>query len=672
MDKNSLEYGVIPQPRILVRDGPDIAVRKLSIARLPVGLGRYRREIIRLASLMAGSAGGRMLPLTFVDSDVVAEGYHLSVGSGGIQVGASSSLGALQAMRTIVDLWDGAGGGALPALQIDDCPTLSTRGVFIESFGGTDLMGLDDWKALLDRVARFKFNTVGVSIYGCWDIHHGGDRSEYLFTPLTEFPEAVSPQHLLSWDPATGDEVEHNYVPRMFSEDFFGEVVNHARELGVEVIPHLGGPGHSSLIPRVVPDLSARDTAGKRTGYGYCVSQEAARNSLRCLVRGLTIRHLVPNGIRKLHVAGDEYYPVKNVDPLDRDRLVTPYCSCPGCSDLTAGEMLIEYFVQVGQVLAEFDVKMIHWQDSLVREGVLDKYLDRLEAERLPSPVIAWWKYNDPVPRPRTERAEGWCCPTTGLAPFLFHQDFLSNIDSMLRRGIAGGATGVLAYGSGDPADCENYAGLADLSWNFEGSRGMTGFRQRWAARICPGAVDEAESALSLAGTITACYPLMMYVIQQILPFFSSANSRDSSYPDDQFRAVALTALPLVEVVRQTADTLQEAVARMPTGRDDSLWGNPVDVWRQEMLRTAATLQLFLDVLAVVRQPTEPDESELTRLFESADSLLRSVASGKPAHLVPIVLRELWVFVREIKPAIRRLREQKDLLESAPWYPWLI
>ena len=109
--------------------------------------------------------------------------------------------------------------------------------------------------------------------------------------------------------------------------------------------------------------------------------------------------------------------------------------------------MLIEYLLQVGGVLAADGITMVHWQDTLVQEGVLDAYLDRVDALELPKPVIAWWKYNDPTPTPDASRVETWSCPTTGLASFLFQQDFSPNIESTLRRGHQAGATGILAYG---------------------------------------------------------------------------------------------------------------------------------------------------------------------------------------------------------------------------------
>jgi hypothetical protein len=660
---------VTPQLRSIRGAGREIPVGNLVVVALPAQLSALQEQLDELVVLVMGEPGDRIMPVFFAVAEVEPEGYELDIDHEAIHIRAGTSLGALHAMRTLVDLWDCSGHVALPEVQIVDHPSFSTRGVFVESFAGTDLMDLSDWKLFLDRMGQLKFNTVGVSIYGCWDIHHEGERSEYLFTPLEDFPELRSPQRMVTWDPASEREVEYRYLPRMFEDDFFGELVRYAADRGIELIPHLGGPGHSTLIPRVIPELSALDEEGEPTGYGHCVSQPRARDALARLVRCLARQHLVPNGVRRLHVAGDEYYPIRNIDPQDRKRIVSPYCRCAGCRDLTPGEMLIEYLVQVGQVLAAEGVTMIHWQDTLVREEVLDAYLDRVEALGLPKPVIAWWKYNDPVPTPDAARAETWSCPTTGLASFLFQQDFSPNIESTLRRGHQAGVTGAFAYGSADPADHENYAVLADLSWNLEGSGGASGFRRRWARRICRNEDETAYQALSLASTITACYPLMMYVIHHVLPFFSTATGGATTYPDDLLRAFALAQPPLTEVLRQAVETVRDAASLMPEGADDRYWPNPATAWRQEIGRLADSLDLFVNVLAAVRRPAASDEEALHR---QADALLRLVAASKPAYLAPAALREHWGFVREIQPVVKRLREGNGMPASEPWYPWLI
>lgn len=671
MDRDRQLPVLIPQPRNMRLSGSELPVGRLIVSTLPSRLAAYGSRINELAELVGGRPDHPTVLVHIASFDTAPEGYELRIEQSGVRIRASTGLGALHAMRTLVDLWDSDDSSTLPEAEIVDHPTFTVRGVFVESFAGTDRMDLVDWTNFLDRMGQLKLNTVGLSIYGCWDIHHEAERNEYLFTPLKDFPDLKSPQRMVTWDPISEGEVEHCYLPRMFEEDFFGEVARYADKQGIELVPHLGGPGHSTLIPRAVRALSALDERGVPTGYGYCVSSPGARVALTRLVRCLVQQQLVPNRVRRLHVAGDEYYPIRNIDPQDRKRVVSPYCCCVGCGELTPGQMLIEYFIQVGQILAEEGITMVHWQDTLIREGVLDAYLDRVDALGLPRPVIAWWKYNDPTPIPDATRAEAWSCPTTGLASFIFNQDFCLNIESSLRRGYRAGAKGAFAYSSADPSDQMNYAFLAEFAWSIETSGGAAEFAGRWARQICPRDVESASQALSLARTVTACYPLMMYIVQPLLPFFSAAGAGVAIYPDDLLRAFAVVQPPLVDVIRQVADTMRDAASLMPEGRDVRYWSNAAVTWRQQADRLSYSLDLFLSVLAAARRPviTGDEYGELSR---KAECLLWLTAASKPAYQAPAALREHWMFIREIRPALERLRKGAGVTEAEPWYAWLI
>jgi hypothetical protein len=649
--------------------GSHLSVREIRVEKLPRSLDTYEKEITDLTQSLRGTQDGVMMPVRFEARVMSSEEYSLSIRAGSVRITAGDPRGALHAIRTLVDLWDSCAGGVLPEVTVRDRPTFAVRGVFVESFAGSDRMDLGDWKQLINRFAQLKFNILGVSIYGCWDLRHGGERSEYLFTPLRDFPHLSSPQHMVTWDPAKEQEAELTYLPFMFESDFFGDLVRHAQTRGMDIVPHLGGPGHSTLLPRLMPDLSALDEAGKPTGYGYCVSRPEARDALAHVVRCLVEQHLRPNRIRRLHVAGDEYYPIRNVDPEDRLREVSPYCRCEGCQLLTPGEMLIEYLVHVGAVLAEYGISMVNWHDTLVREGVLEEYSRRLDAAQVPRPVVAWWKYNDPIPTPDARLADAWSCPTTGLFPHLFFQNFSANIESVLRRGHAAGTRGVFAYGLPDPADHQNYACLADLSWNLEASHGASGFHDRWALHVSRDDPDSTSHAFSVARTVTGSYPLMMYLVQQVLPYFSTAAAGVTRYPDDLLRAFSIVQPPLRDLLRQVTDTLREAVSVMPEGADVRLWPNPVTQWKQECERTAVTLELFGSILDAVRGDTEADIMPLSR--RSLDAL-RLTARCKPSYLAPAALREQWILVQEMEPAIRRLKKEGNVPGAQTWHAWIV
>ncbi len=181
-----------------------------------------------------------------------------------------------------------------------------------------------------------------------------------------------------------------------------------------------------------------------------------------------------------------------------------------------------------------------------------------------------------------------------------------------------------------------------------------------------------AHHALTSASTITACYPLMQYVLQHVLPLYSSTSAGATTYPDDLIRAFAIAQPPLADVLCQVVDTLRDAVSLMPAGGGVRGWPQPVGSWKRENLRLADTLRLFLDVLVAARSPEPLTDQELDELRRRGEELMLSVAGTRPAYMEPAVLREHWMFVREIEPALKRLREQGGVATAESWYAWLI
>lgn len=81
----------------------------------------------------------------------------------------------------------------LPSMKIVDWPDLKTRGHFMESRYGSNLMTLDDWKHVVDHMAGMKMNQLVVSVYGCWCVQYDGRVSEYLYVPIKKYPKLETP-----------------------------------------------------------------------------------------------------------------------------------------------------------------------------------------------------------------------------------------------------------------------------------------------------------------------------------------------------------------------------------------------------------------------------------------------------------------------------------------------
>ncbi|MFN8620280.1 MAG: glycoside hydrolase family 20 zincin-like fold domain-containing protein [Chloroflexota bacterium] len=671
---------LLPQPRRMVAGEGARAAGGFVAGVIPDAFGALAPAIRDgLAALTGGAPDAAAVPVGFV-ADLAAdhgpEAYTLAARDGSVAITAATALGALHAVRTLADLWAQTR-PALPDVTIEDAPTYAHRGIFVESVWGSDRMELADWTWFVDRMADLKMNTLGVSLHGCWDLRYEGETSEFLFVPLRDFPQLRSPHRVRAWDPATGAPVVHEGLPRMFEDDLLGEVVAHARAQGVTTLPVLGGPGHSSLIPRLVPELAARDAEGTIVGYGYCVSGDEARATLARLFANVADQHVLAYGLDVLGCAADEFYPIANVDPHDPLRVVSPYCQCSGCARLTPGEQLVEYLVIAARVLAERGVRMLVWQDSLVRMGVVDLLVERLTAAGLPLPTMSWWAYHDPIPDLEVGALETWVTPSPAFIATLFLQDMSPNIEAWARAGAAKGATGILAYNVPDPAVHRGYALLADLAWNLEGSGGAHGFAGRWAARLAPDRTDDARFALEQADSILRCYPLMTYLLDHLMPYFSTSPRGVIDYPADQVRVFLPPSPAMAGILRQVRDTLRDAIRRMPAETASVPgWPDPAQAWRDALTRIADHTDLFLGLVDAARVARSLDDAafaaRVAALEAAGERLLHHVAATNAAWLIPVLLREHLGLVEGLRPTLERFRATDADAPPEPWHAWLI
>ena len=95
------------------------------------------------------------------------EAYSIELRRAGGTLQAATLAGAYLGCQTFYHLLSDE---VLPDARIADWPDLRYRGLYIESKWGPDLMTLADWQEMIDDLARMKFNSVGIGVYGCWNV----------------------------------------------------------------------------------------------------------------------------------------------------------------------------------------------------------------------------------------------------------------------------------------------------------------------------------------------------------------------------------------------------------------------------------------------------------------------------------------------------------------------
>ena len=665
---------LIPQPRTLELLGGDLQVGRLVVDVWPDELTGLRAGAERCLAPIGDQGIGTTPVRVTADAALPAEGYRLSVAPDGIAVsGPRPPRGVARLAHPARSL---APRSARPAARSHrGLADLRCRGVFVDSTWSSDQMSLDDWRDLVDRLAQLKLNRLGIAVYGCWDMRHDAEPSEFLFVPLRDFPELVTTNRVRTWDPVSEREVVRLHTPRMFADDLLRTVIEYGRSSGVEVIPVLGGPGHSSYLPRALPAISALDDDGEPTHYGYCVGRDEPRAVLRRLVTNLVEQHLVPAGATTLGCSGDEYYPIRNLLADDPLREISPWCRCHVCRELSPGELLLRYLDLLEEVALEHGLRTLCWHDSLVREGVLERYADARLA-RTPRPIVGFWCYGDPLPALPDVPVERWVTPSTGLSANLFASDLSPNIDGWLREGMRAGATGAIAYNGPDPASHQNYACLADLSWNFEGSGGAAGFKRRFAELVAPAAADDARAAFALGETVLASYGFLTHILDHLLPYFSTAPHGVTRFPDDIALALTAPSPAFASAIRQAAATLRSSARQLPATRPVPGWPEPGETWRAEIERIAGQAELMLGLVSLVHRLSDESldelESEIAALELQGIELMRRVAGHKVAYLQDAVLREHWYLAGDLRACLERLASQPDRLpRHEHWHAWL-
>jgi hypothetical protein len=600
------------------------------------------------------------------------------------------------------------------------------RGLYVESKWGPDLMALDDWRHLIDEMAFLRMNSLGIGVYGCWVVQYDGKRTEFLMVPFPDHPRLQTPKTIRWYSPAAQGYQELSYLPRMFGEDFLGQVVAYGREQGVAVRPHFNGPGHSTLIPTVYPEVSAKEEDGRPTGFGYCLTSERTYELLFSLYDSLIARHLRPNagplpGRASLpplpwwHLGLDEVDAYAGIDERDVARVVDPWCRCPNCAGRSRAALLAGFAARCIAHLVDQGVHLVTlWHDALARLNAYPLFKEELAARGLQERVaVQWWRYSDPPLAVGERGLRAWVTPMAGYWSNLFHHDYGPNIQAMAAEGRAAGAEGLDAYCIYDPAYFRNYALLASLG--LDEKIDLAGFRAafgRWLFETgpLPGGEGRANQAREGEGTAAGApegrtappefahfdtlfdssYGPLGSVLDALLRYWwTYPAQRHVRYPRDQVAQVAADPLRIgraLAAAQAQAERLRGACQRAAPQAPDARRRRLLEEYACEAHKLAGIVAAFRQAAAgwnhyrrAQAGPTRAESVEaLTRAeaaFQAAQSAVLEVMAElervKAPYLQPQILRDLtplYEWLGETRARTRDVREHMAAggLDEAP------
>lgn len=189
-----------------------------------------------------------------------SESYTLDVSDGGVRIEAGNAAGAFYGMQSIHQMLPAEISGSGPALttdwilpyvRIEDAPTFRYRGLHLDV--GRHFFDVPFIKRYIDTLARYKLNVFH------WHLTEDqGWRIEIDAYPrLTEVgawrAETVVEKNL---NPYIGDGIPHG---GFYTKEEIREVLAHAAERHVMVIPEIDIPGHTGAALAAYPELGCHE-----------------------------------------------------------------------------------------------------------------------------------------------------------------------------------------------------------------------------------------------------------------------------------------------------------------------------------------------------------------------------------------------------------------------------
>lgn len=326
-----------------------------------------------------------------------------------------------------------------------------------ENKWGPDRMTLEDYKDMIDYMAEIKMNTLCIGIYGCWGVQYRNEVLEFFMLPIDQYPQLKTPKLIEYYSPGKGEWIKLNYLPTIFKDDFFGDIIKYGKTKHVTVYPAFNSMGHNTLLPRVFPEISAVDEKGNSRGSSFYTSNEKTYKVLFNIYDNIIDKYLKPNGIDWFNMQMDE---VRDWDARDLKKY-------------SLEEIYLNHIIKLSKHLKSKGINHIGiYTDMLDRRKMMNEQLkERIEKEGLKDVLqFQWWRYEGAYDTTYPEFGfRTWVYPMTGYS-YIYHYtqrtSRLDNVYQMLALGHKDKVEGASSYSIYDPAYQFEISSLADFSWN--------------------------------------------------------------------------------------------------------------------------------------------------------------------------------------------------------------
>lgn len=264
--------------------------------------------------------------ITLGKETMEAEAYRLQVTSDGVTVAAATETGVIWALTTLFQL--GMADGTVPVCTLSDAPKHGHRGLSFDCV--RHFFPVDAVKNVIEQLALVKMNV----------LHWHLTDAEGWRVESKVFPKL------------------HETSDQYYTQEQIRDIVDFAGERGVEIIPEIDMPGHSTAFLAAYPHLSC---TGEEVHIGtpstliLCAGKESTYEFLEKLLE--EVCDLFP--CNRFHIGGDE--AVKSA-----------WRNCPHCRKRMEEEGLENleelqgwFTVRVQKMLRSHGKEMVCWNDVL-------------------------------------------------------------------------------------------------------------------------------------------------------------------------------------------------------------------------------------------------------------------------------------------------------------------
>lgn len=236
------QVDLIPQAQSVTIKNGSFSLADLRTMQAPA---EWTENAQTFAGLLQKSAGISLTvsdidaPLSLVKNDQLGdEAYTLNIESGRITLQAKDAQGISHALASLHQLILTAKDNKLPVLSIQDKPRFGYRGLMLDC--SRHFWTVDELKETLSQMAFFKLNTLQM---------HLTDNNAWRLA-MDKYPELTEKGTFYPDFP--------DLSGKYYTTDDLKELVRYAQSLGIEIIPEVDLPGHSTALLAAMPQLSCK------------------------------------------------------------------------------------------------------------------------------------------------------------------------------------------------------------------------------------------------------------------------------------------------------------------------------------------------------------------------------------------------------------------------------